>query len=110
MAEIERKTKRYPTDLTDEEWLKIEPFLPGTARSGPCRGWAASDLRRDPTYESGAFGQRNKSDRKDACGSAYMMWVGLYRPVHVKTRRSQERRTLLTSRKLLRTKTIDIST
>jgi transposase len=34
MAEIERKTKRYPTDLTDEEWSKIEPFLPGTARTG----------------------------------------------------------------------------
>ena len=34
MAEIERKTKRYPSDLTDEEWSKIEPFLPGTARTG----------------------------------------------------------------------------
>ena len=28
MAEIEKKTKRYPTDLTDEEWARIEPFLP----------------------------------------------------------------------------------
>jgi transposase len=34
MAEIERKTKRYPADLTEEEWSKIEPFQPGTARSG----------------------------------------------------------------------------
>jgi transposase len=34
MAEIERKTKRYPTDLTDEEWSKIEPLLPGPARTG----------------------------------------------------------------------------
>ena len=34
MTEIERKTKRYPTDLTDEESSKIEPFLPGTARTG----------------------------------------------------------------------------
>jgi transposase len=34
MAEIERKTKRYPTDLTDEESSKIEPFLPGMARTG----------------------------------------------------------------------------
>jgi transposase len=32
MAEIE-KTKRYPTDLTDEEWARIEPFLPGAAKS-----------------------------------------------------------------------------
>lgn len=34
MAEIERKTKRYPTDLTDEEWAQVEPFLPGPARTG----------------------------------------------------------------------------
>jgi transposase len=34
MAEIERKTKRYPTDLTDEEWTKIEPLLPEPARTG----------------------------------------------------------------------------
>jgi hypothetical protein len=34
MAEIEKKTKRYPTDLTDEEWARIEPFLPGAANSG----------------------------------------------------------------------------
>ncbi|WP_430765267.1 transposase, partial [Rhodothalassium salexigens] len=32
MAEIERKTKRYPTDLTDEEWARIEPLLPGPER------------------------------------------------------------------------------
>ena len=34
MAEIERKTKRYPTDLTDEEWEKVEPFLPCAAHTG----------------------------------------------------------------------------
>lgn len=34
MAEIERKTKRYPTDLTDEEWGRIEPLLPRRSRRG----------------------------------------------------------------------------
>ena len=34
MAEIERKTKRYPTDLMDEEWLKVAPFLPGLSGKG----------------------------------------------------------------------------
>lgn len=34
MAEIERKTKRYPTDLTDEEWSRIEPLLPLSAGTG----------------------------------------------------------------------------
>lgn len=34
MAEIERKTKRYPTDLTNEEWATVEPLLPPPARTG----------------------------------------------------------------------------
>lgn len=34
MAEIERKTKRYPTDLTDEEWARVEPFLPKPSTIG----------------------------------------------------------------------------
>lgn len=34
MAAIERKTKRYPTDLTDEEWQQIEPLLPRPAKRG----------------------------------------------------------------------------
>ena len=34
MAEIERKTKRYPTDLTDEEWARVDPVMPKPARTG----------------------------------------------------------------------------
>ena len=34
MAKIEKKTKRYPSDLTDEEWAKIEPFLPRASTAG----------------------------------------------------------------------------
>jgi transposase len=34
MAEIERKTKRYPTDLTDEEWAKVAPLLPRRSKRG----------------------------------------------------------------------------
>jgi transposase len=34
MADIEKKTKRHPTDLTDEEWERIKPFLPSAARKG----------------------------------------------------------------------------
>src|SRR2546423_4114675 len=47
--------------------------------------------------------QINKSDRNDARGI-----VGLYRPVHVKTLASQKRRMLLTSRRLLQAKALDI--
>jgi transposase len=45
--------------------------------------------------------QINKTARNDARGIAQMMRAGLYRPVHVKTLRSQKLRMLLTHRKLL---------
>lgn len=51
MARIERKTKRYPTDLTDEEWKQIEPLLPKPAERRPARG-----TQRDPLYD--AHGRR----------------------------------------------------
>ena len=34
MARIEKTTKRYPSDLTDAEWAKVAPLLPGQARTG----------------------------------------------------------------------------
>jgi len=52
--------------------------------------------------------QINKTDRNDARGMAQMMRAGLYRPVHVKTLRSQKVRMLLTHRKLLQSKAIAI--
>ena len=52
--------------------------------------------------------QINKTDRNDARGIAQMMRVGLYRPVHVKTLRSQKLRMLLTYRKLLQSKAIAV--
>ena len=52
--------------------------------------------------------QINKTDRNDARGIAQMMRVGLYRPVHVKTLRTQKLRMLLTHRKLLQSKAIGI--
>ena len=52
--------------------------------------------------------QINKTDRNDARGIAQMMRVGLYRPVHVKTLRSQKLRMLLNHRKLLQSKAIAI--
>src|SRR3989304_6211568 len=34
MAKIEKKTKRSPSDLTDEEWERIRPLLPRPAKKG----------------------------------------------------------------------------
>jgi putative transposase len=42
MAEIARKTKRYPSDLTDAEWERIKPLLPKPSRRGRKR---AVDMR-----------------------------------------------------------------
>jgi transposase len=52
--------------------------------------------------------QINKTDRNDARGIAQMIRAGLFRPVHVKTLRSQKLRMLLTHRKLLQSKAIAI--
>lgn len=42
MAAIEKKTKRYPSDLTDEEWSALEPLLPQHSGRGRNR---TTDLR-----------------------------------------------------------------
>jgi transposase len=52
--------------------------------------------------------EQQKTDRNDARGIAQMIRVGLFRPVHVKTLQSQQRRMLLTTRKLLQSKMLDL--
>ncbi len=49
-----------------------------------------------------------KTDRKDASGIAQLMRLGWFRPVHRKSLPSQEVRALLSVRKLLQTKRIDV--
>lgn len=52
--------------------------------------------------------QRNKTDRNDARGIAHMMRVGWFRQVHVKSSESQHLRVLLSNRRLLKRKFIDV--
>jgi len=59
-------------------------------------------LELEPTLDG------NGQPSKDARGIAQMMRVNLFRPVHVKTLASQNRRALLTARKLLQEKAIAI--
>jgi transposase len=49
-----------------------------------------------------------KTDRTDARGIAQLMRLGWFRPVHCKSASAQETRALLTARKLLQTKHIDM--
>jgi len=51
---------------------------------------------------------RNKTDRNDARGIAQMMRLGWFRAVHVKNVDTQKMRTLLSNRKLLKRKLVDI--
>jgi transposase len=51
---------------------------------------------------------RNKTDRNDARGLAQILRTGWYRTVHVKSLESHQVRTLLSSRKMILTKCIDI--
>lgn len=51
---------------------------------------------------------RNKTDRNDARGIAQMMRLGWFRAVHVKNIEAQRLRTLLSNRKLLKRKLIDM--
>jgi transposase len=49
-----------------------------------------------------------KTDRRDARGIAQLLRLGWYRPVHAKSASAQEVRALLTSRKLMQGKLLDI--
>lgn len=49
-----------------------------------------------------------KTDRRDARGIAQLLRLGWYRPVHAKSASSQEVRALLTARKLIQGKLLDI--
>jgi transposase len=55
MAELSRKTKRYPSDLTDEEWARIEPLLPKPSRRGRK---PAVNLRKRPPLTALRLGAR----------------------------------------------------
>jgi transposase len=49
-----------------------------------------------------------KSDRNDARGIAQLMRLGWFRPVHCKSMGAQEVRAMLTARKLIQTKLLDV--
>jgi transposase len=83
----------------------------GRCRNGCSAPWPKLSYRclcRNAAHAAVLKAQINKTDRNDARGIAQMMRVGLYRPVHVKTLRSQKLRMLLTHRKLLQSKAIAI--
>lgn len=85
--------------------------------AGPLSQWLFGGLREDGlpaicvdsrAMSASLSSMRNKTDKNDARGIAQMMRVGLYRAVHVKSRQCHELRLLLTNRKVLARKRLDI--
>lgn len=56
MAAIERKAKRYSTDPTDEEWTRIAPLLPASARRGRKPGVEMREVPNTICYMAGSGG------------------------------------------------------
>lgn len=113
----EVKVASEPEVLLEELTKKAYRFKRIGLEAGPLSQWLYSALAdaglpvicvETRHIKAVLKAQVNKTDRNDARGIAQMMRVGLYRPVHVKTLASQKRRMLLTSRKLLQSKAIDI--
>lgn len=114
---LEEKVTSHPQDLSARlaaTWLHFERV---GLEAGPLSQWLFEGMAAAglpvicmETRHTKAFlkAQINKTDRNDARGIAQMMRVNLFRPVHVKTLRSQKQRALLTARKLLQEKAIAI--
>jgi transposase len=113
----ELKVPSHPEDLAHVLTDPARPLDRVGLEAGPLSQWLFSGLAEQgvpvvciETRHTKAFlkAQPNKSDRNDARGIAQMMRVNLFRPVHVKTLRSQHRRALLSARKLLQEMAIAI--
>lgn len=100
-------------------WLRGRPeVMAGIGlEAGPLSQWlfAALDAAGLPTvlletrHVRAAFKTMSvKTDRKDARGIAQLMRLGWFRPVHCKSVSAQETRALLTARKLLQGKRLDV--
>ncbi len=44
-----REGMRYLSDLTDDKWSLVEPFIPPTQHGGRCRDGLAEQHRKGPT-------------------------------------------------------------
>ena len=85
--------------------------------AGPLSQWLYAALKRaglavellETRHVRDAFkAMPVKSDRNDARGIAQLMRLGWFRPVHCKSMEAQEVRAVLTARKLVQTKLLDV--
>jgi len=113
----EAKVASEPEALVS--WLRERPeTLKGIGlEAGPLSQWLIAALEAaglpavllETRHVRAAFKTMPvKTDRKDALGIAQLMRLGWFRPVHCKSLGAQETRALLTARKLLQAKRLDV--
>ncbi len=113
----EAKVLSEPADLIS--WFKALPFALARIglEAGPLPQWLFAGLKKaglavellETRHVRAAFKTMPvKTDRKDARGIAQLMRLGWFRPVHCKSVPAQETRALLTARKLVKTKLLDV--
>lgn len=113
----EAKVSSEPADLI--AWFKALPFALARIglEAGPLSQWLYAGLKKaglavellETRHVRAAFKTMPvKTDRKDARGIAQLMRLGWFRPVHCKSVPAQETRALLTARKLVKAKLLDV--
>lgn len=80
MAGIEKKTKRYPTDLTDEEWSRIAPLLPPPSKAGRTRDMDLRDPERDPLHSPVRRGMADAAQGYPALADGLLVVPGVCAP------------------------------
>ncbi len=113
----EAKVLSEPADLI--AWFKVLPFELARIglEAGPLSQWLYAGLKKaglavellETRHVRDAFkAMPVKTDRNDARGIAQLMRLGWFRPVHCKSVPAQETRALLTARKLVQGKLLDV--
>jgi hypothetical protein len=78
MAAIEKTTKQYPSDLTDEEWSAIWPFLPGPASTGRKRWINLREVLNAIRYMVRSGCARDDVGRRQRLGHAVTVSIGIF--------------------------------
>lgn len=113
----ETKVPSDPEDLVRYFRSLEHPITRVALEAGPLSQWIHAGLTA-AGFETALLETRHvkasmsamtvKTDRRDARGIAQLLRLGWYRPVHAKSANAQEVRALLTARKLIQGKLLDI--
>jgi transposase len=114
---LETKVASNPEDLVRHIRSLEHPITQIGLEAGPLSQWLHAGLTSagfdavllETRHVKAALSAMTvKTDRRDARGIAQLLRLGWYRPVHAKSASAQEVRSLLTARKLMQTKLLDV--